>query len=120
MEDDKDDQEILQEVISQRSVQVDYHVADNGIECLSKLDSNDPFDIIVLDLNMPKMDGFETLKKIKLSEKFRNIPVYILTTSALNEHKLICSDLGAKGYYTKSLTISELTISVDAILNSES
>ena len=63
--------------------------------------------LIVLDLNMPELDGRQTLKKLKLSNKYKNIPVVIVTTSANKVDVEICNRLGASLYLVKPDSHSE-------------
>jgi CheY-like chemotaxis protein len=65
-------------------------------------------DIILLDLNMPKMSGREVLKKLKTDPRFRAIPVIILTTSKEVEDVKLCYALGANSYITKQPSFDEL------------
>ena len=65
-------------------------------------------DIILLDLNMPKMGGREVLKRLKTDPRFRAIPVIILTTSRELEDVKICYDLGANSYITKQASFDEV------------
>ena len=58
-------------------------------------------DVIVLDINMPKLNGFEILQKVKSDAKLKSIPVYVLTTSQSLEETKMALDFGAKGFYTK-------------------
>lgn len=82
--------------------------AENGlkaIECLKK----DLPDLILLDIVMPFMDGMETLKEIKAEEKWKNIPVIILSNISEKEKMQEALALGAKDYLIKSnFTPSEI------------
>lgn len=78
-----------------------------ALEILDK--ANCDIDIILLDLMMPGMDGFETLKRIKeLKNNAPSIPVIILTAKSAEENKDHCLKLGAKDFVTKPVNISEL------------
>jgi CheY-like chemotaxis protein len=57
--------------------------------------------LVVLDLNMPEMDGRQTLQQLKASDSYKNIPVAIVTTSANKMDKEVCRRLGASLYLTK-------------------
>jgi CheY-like chemotaxis protein len=63
--------------------------------------------LIVLDLNMPELDGRQTLRKLKGDEQFRNIPVIIVTTSSNKVDREICQRLGVELYLIKPDTHSE-------------
>lgn len=64
--------------------------------------------VILLDLNMPRLDGREALEEIKADPALRQIPVVILTTSAEEEDIVASYDVGVAGYVTKPVTFSEL------------
>ena len=64
--------------------------------------------LILLDLNMPKLDGREALKRIKSDQQFKRIPVVILTTSKAEEDILKSYDLGVNSFICKPVTFTEL------------
>ena|SRR6185503_6095413 len=64
--------------------------------------------IILLDLNMPKMDGREALMAIKADSSLRQIPVVVMTTSKAEEDIFRCYDSGASGYISKAVTFDGL------------
>lgn len=90
----------------------------NGIEALDWLEKKSAeIDLILLDIVMPGMDGFEALDKIKKDERFRKIPVIVSTNLDNDEDKAQAMDFGAKDYFVKSQhTPSELIVEVDTIL----
>lgn len=71
--------------------------------------------LILLDLNMPKMDGIEFLRKIKQDALLRKIPIVILTTSNASKDKTICFDLQIAGYMIKPIEFSEYSSLVKKI-----
>ena len=78
--------------------------AKNGEEALTLLSKRDQLpDIILLDLNMPKISGLEFLKIIKEDSVLKYIPTVILTTSSSHKDMLECYKLGIAGYMTKPL-----------------
>lgn len=85
------------------------HIAKNGEEALQHLgkiekDNTDARpDVILLDLNMPKMNGIEFLSKLKSNENWKSIKVFILTTSEEREDKEEARKLGVSGYIVKPL-----------------
>ncbi len=88
VEDDYDDVELTRASFAGAKFRVNLHHAADGQECMSFLAQEGKFkdairpDIILLDLNLPVMDGRETLVKIKEDDRYRNIPVIVLTTSS--------------------------------------
>ena len=89
-----------------------HHVVD-GCEGLDFLYHREPYqdaprpDLILLDINMPRMNGHEFLMKIKSDQTLRNIPVVILTTSAVETDILSSYDEGAAGYISKPVDMNE-------------
>lgn len=113
VDDDLDDQFMIQDVI--RAVcpeDVETRFANNGMELLHFLRNLNGKtgwpNIILLDLNMPRMDGRQALREIKADPMYKNIPVVILTTSQAEEDIAFCRNLGAAGFYQKPSSISKL------------
>ncbi|WPM31640.1 chemotaxis response regulator CheY [Hydrogenobacter sp. T-2] len=77
--------------------------AENGKEALSKLRSGN-YDFVLLDWNMPEMDGFETLKQIRSDDKLKGIPVIMVTAEAKKENVLAAIQAGANNYVVKPFT----------------
>jgi len=75
--------------------------AGDGVEALERLREK-PFDLIIADLQMPNMDGFELTRRLKSDEKYRDIPIVIVTTLASKEDKIKGLEAGADVYITKS------------------
>jgi CheY-like chemotaxis protein len=93
-EDDQDDFEILKDALTQVTDRFDLAQAFNGTEVISFLEqhsANLP-GLIVLDLNMPVMDGKQTLKWLKEHPQHRNIPIMIFTTSSREEDLKLCKN----------------------------
>ena len=88
-EDDQDDFEILKDALLQQTDQFNLVRAHNGTEVISYLNNQSP-GLIVLDLNMPVMDGKQTLKWLKEREDYKKIPVMIFTTSSREEDLKLC------------------------------
>jgi CheY-like chemotaxis protein len=83
------------------------HVVPDGVEALAFLRREEPYldairpDLILLDLNLPRRDGWQVLQEIKNDESLRQIPVVVLTTSQLDEDILRSYQLHANAYVTK-------------------
>jgi CheY-like chemotaxis protein len=91
--------------------------ANNGEEALDYLrnESNEKPCIILLDLNMPKMNGIEFLKVVKADEELKNIPVIVLTTSDEQQDIVESFNLHAAGYMLKSVDYKHFADIVRAI-----
>ncbi|MBV5338925.1 MAG: response regulator [Deltaproteobacteria bacterium] len=107
VEDDQGDVELTREGLAAGKVSVNLHTVDDGIKALRFLRREESYadavrpDIILLDLNLPRMDGRDTLKQIKADERLRSIPVVVLTTSEADIDIIKCYDLGASCYISK-------------------
>lgn len=102
VEDNEDDVELTREGFKRSKVAVNLHHVENGQECMAFLRKEGNYvnvptpDLILLDLNMPVMSGYEVLAQISADEKLNHLPVVILTTSSderdiLKMYKLRCS-----------------------------
>ncbi len=107
VEDDPVDVELIMDVLEDSKLFLSIKVVEDGVEALNYLkrkndysDASKP-DLILLDLNLPKKDGKQTLQEIKQDDNLKNIPVVILTTSTSDEDMLRSHNLGAHGYATK-------------------
>ena len=107
VEDDAGDVELTREGFAAGKMFVNLHTVDDGIKALRFLRHEEPYanavrpDIILLDLNMPRMDGREALKEIKTDECLRSIPIVVLTTSESDADIFKSYDLGANCYISK-------------------
>jgi len=90
--------------------------ASNGIECLQLLESVTP-DLILLDIMMPGMDGFQTINKIKENKKWARIPVYAVTAKAMIEDKQVILNHGFDDYISKPVSSNILAFKIQKIIN---
>lgn len=91
--------------------------ASDGIECLQKLEKIHP-DILLLDINMPEMNGIEVLEELKRRED--PLKVLILTVHSEVEYLVKAVDIGANGYILKDSGSSELKQAINVIMSGES
>lgn len=89
----------------------------SGKQALDFIENNAPPDLILLDIMMPEMDGFEVCKRIKQNKKVSDVPVIFLTADIKNETKIEGFRLGAVDYITKPFQTDELLARVKAHLN---
>lgn len=110
-DDDAEDQSIIQDAMEFLDAGDIMMFADNGQQLLDLLHNNFPSSVhpclIVLDLNMPKMSGIQTLRKLKSDEKFKHIPVIIYSTSINPLEREECLLLGAHTFITKPISFRE-------------
>jgi CheY-like chemotaxis protein len=116
-EDDPDDCILVQDAFRESGQTDQLYFVKDGIQLLQYLRRQDSYakpavaprpDLILLDLNMPRKDGRESLAEIKADPSLRGIPVVVLTTSSAEEDVLRTYDLGAAGYITKPDTFQAL------------
>ena len=94
------------------------HEAKNGEEALEILkDKSKIPDIILLDLNMPKINGIEFLNIIKNNEDFKHIPTIILTTSDNQKDLFECYKIGVSGYILKPLKYDDYVKKIEVVLS---
>lgn len=116
-----DDEAGIREVIKEYCLFEEFEVleAKDGMEALDKIKSYNDIDIIVLDIMMPKMDGYTTLKEIR---KISTVPVIMLSARSEEYNKLLSFELGVDDYLTKPFSPKELIARIKAItsrLNNE-
>jgi CheY-like chemotaxis protein len=116
VEDDQDDVELMQDALKDNGVPFKMDVVRQGDKVIPFLKSCKNFpNVILLDLNLPKMHGREVLSRIKLSEDFKHIPVAILTTSSSETERKFCLSAGASHFLTKPSTVEGFNKTIEAI-----
>jgi chemotaxis family two-component system response regulator Rcp1 len=107
VEDDPADVRLTREALKNKKVHTTMDTVEDGMEAMAYLRKEGPYanmsrpDLILLDLNMPRMDGREVLVEIQKDPKLRRIPVMVLTTSEGEEDILTAYDMNANCYITK-------------------
>ncbi|HVX50926.1 MAG TPA: response regulator transcription factor [Chitinophagaceae bacterium] len=89
---------------------------DNGMDTLKYLQEGNIPDIIITDLNTPKLSGMELLEQIKASGFFKSIPVMILSGEDSTEKRIKCLNAGADDYVVKPFNPAELMARINVIL----
>ncbi|WP_067522517.1 ATP-binding response regulator [Endozoicomonas ascidiicola] len=84
------------------------HLAENAHQAIDFLNQSPPLDLILLDLMMPEVDGYELLTQLKSQDNFREIPAVMLTASPLREDEIRCREAGADDYLQKPIEVSVL------------
>ncbi|MEO8794212.1 MAG: response regulator [Daejeonella sp.] len=83
-------------------------IASNGIEALKKLDENPEINMVLMDIMMPEMDGYEAMKEIRKQDRFIQLPIMALTAKAMKNDREKCIEAGANDYITKPVDVSRL------------
>jgi len=119
VEDEPADAHLVRAAISENHILADLRIAVDGREALEYLRRQGPRfadaprpNLILLDLNMPRMDGREFLAAIKQEPHLRDIPVVILTTSEVERDVLASYHLGAAGYITKPVDVLQFMAAI--------
>lgn len=116
IEDDVEDQILFVETIHEIDSFYVCNCVGNGAEGLNFLKNTATLpSLILLDLNMPLMNGFEFLKKVQEMNEFKNIPIYIFSTSGSHHDQAQTLKLGAKGFFTKPNNVAALKASLNNI-----
>jgi CheY-like chemotaxis protein len=112
-DDDDDDQFIIKEAISEFSnTQIKISSVYDGLQLLDFLEKRKGFnaeskpDLILLDINMPLMNGIQALTQIKNHKEYKSIPVCMISTLRTEEQQSLCRELGAMDFYCKPNHIS--------------
>lgn len=112
VEDDNLDAIDLKRSLDRIGILYKMKIAKNGEEAFQLLDDEDQTvfsgkpDILLLDLNMPRMNGLEFLQGLRSHESWKDIKVFVLTTSDESEDKKAAANLGISGYITKPLKLN--------------
>ncbi len=84
--------------------------AENGRDGLASLEQAgaEPFDVVLTDIMMPEMDGFEVMRAIRAQERFRELPIIALTAKAMKTDRQKCLEAGASDYIAKPVDVEQL------------
>jgi signal transduction histidine kinase/CheY-like chemotaxis protein len=83
--------------------------AKNGVQALSLLEEHEDVAIVLMDIMMPEMDGYEAMQKIRKQVRFRKLPIIALTAKAMKGDKAKCIEAGANDYLSKPVDTEQLT-----------
>ena len=124
VDDDEDDCILVEAALYEALLKCDFHCVEDGPAMLDYLNRTGRFqdptasprpDIILLDLNLPKMNGREVLRALKTNPRFRAIPVIILTTSKAEDDIAFCYNEGANTYIVKQPSFEGLLGAIKVI-----
>ena len=96
----------LTSVLERYDMQILY--AENGKDGIDVLESNPDINVILMDVMMPEMDGYETMRTIRKMRKFKSLPMIALTAKAMKGDREKCIEAGASDYLSKPVKIDQL------------
>lgn len=118
IEDDIDDVDLLKEALNDNKVPYQMEVIMEGDKVHNYLKAVETLpELIVMDLNLPKVSGKEILLELKSSFTFTEIPIIVLTTSSAKEDIDYCNSMGIRKYITKPATIDGWNAAIHSIIN---
>ena len=118
VEDDELDVISVERCLKKLDSEYELHTAYNGIEALKILSDPDGAlvpDVILLDINMPRMNGIEFLKVLREDKKLKHLKVFIMTTSSESNDRTAAEKLGISGYIIKPLNYNDNTKRSDSM-----
>ncbi len=116
-EDSRADVVLIEETLRTEGLRVKLRVFPDGEECACYFRANEePPDAIILDLNLPRLDGFELLRVVRSEPRYARVPVAVLTSSRLAEDKQKAFDLGANAFITKPPTLDDFLETVGSAI----
>jgi CheY-like chemotaxis protein len=123
-EDDRGDQELTRRALEAGKIRNDLRIVENGEEALAYLfrrgKYKDPVssprpDLLLLDLNLPRVDGREVLERVRADGKLRRMAVVVLTTSRQEEDILRSYELGCNSFITKPVAMDQFIRFIQAV-----
>jgi CheY-like chemotaxis protein len=107
-EDDEDNRDLIVFMVKRSGLDIQLLQAENGQEAVSLAEQHIP-DLILMDMQMPVMDGFTAVKIIKATAAIQHIPIIAFTAQARVEDKVLTKSIGCIEHYTKPMDPDELT-----------
>ncbi|HEX8607186.1 MAG TPA: response regulator, partial [Pedobacter sp.] len=83
-------------------------IANNGREAIERLKENEGIDIVLMDIMMPEMDGYEAMKQIRKEKRYSKLPIIALTAKAMKNDREKCIEAGANDYISKPVDMDKL------------
>jgi len=96
---------------------VEIHVANDGVEALQLLSDHPKMDLVIMDVMMPKMDGYTAIQKIREQSEFKELPILVLTAKAMAGERKKALGMGADAYLTKPLDRDRILITLGGMVH---
>lgn len=124
-DDDPDDQFIIRQAIVETGIESTIVLIKNGLELMEILQKKGRFseeqsprpDLIIMDLNMPLLDGYGVLQKVRSTESLKDIPIFVISTSRFEYDHLKALDYGANDFFSKPYHFDDLKEIIREICN---
>ena len=112
-----DDCQNIREIVAFTLENIGYNIvtAVDGEDALQSI-NNKHFDLIITDVNMPKKDGIELIKEVRALERYKYLPILLLTTEDEPNKKQLAKDAGATGWLTKPFVVQTFVSTVKKVL----
>jgi len=96
----------LKKILEQSGIRI--VVGKNGRDGIDRLNENHDIDLVLMDIMMPEMDGFEAMKEIRKQQQFKDLPIIALTAKAMKGDRSKCIEAGANDYLAKPVDVDRL------------
>ncbi|HEX2584140.1 MAG TPA: HAMP domain-containing protein [Steroidobacteraceae bacterium] len=96
----------LNSILERRGMQV--VTATNGMDAIKLLEETNDVELVLMDVMMPEMDGYETMRRIRIKQRFRSLPIIALTAKAMKGDREKCLEAGASDYVAKPVDTNQL------------
>jgi DNA-binding response OmpR family regulator len=113
VEDDVFMQAILEEILSST---YEIEMRSNGMDALAYMQNGNIPDLIIADLNTPKMSGLDLIEQVKISDFFNSVPIIILSGEESSDKRIKCLDAGADDFIVKPFNPAELEARIRVVL----
>ncbi len=99
--------------------EMNVQIAENGLQAIEAIKNNNDIDIVLMDVMMPEMDGYEAISKLKEIGNKPNMPIIAVTAKAMKGDREKCLEAGATDYISKPLNLQELLEKMVKALNQD-
>ncbi len=115
-EDDEDNRDLVSFILKRSQLDVQLIVAENGQQAIELATAKKP-DLILMDMQMPVLDGWKAIPKLKADERTRHIPIIAFTAQASPADKARALELGCSAHVSKPMEAEELVSTIKQYLN---
>jgi two-component system, chemotaxis family, chemotaxis protein CheY len=107
---------MLKECLSMAGIGVQsYHFAENGLDALELVKTSPVMDLILTDINMPKMDGITFVRKLRTDERYLNVPTVVVSTISDGKEELELRSFGIMGFIKKPISPEKVLAALEAL-----